>query len=74
MTKSWATFILWVIGLVVVLSWVWRKLNPAPVRPPNREPIVRVDIDDPGMETVHFDSSQPAYTNWWTFDPRELTR
>lgn len=74
MTKSWATFILWAIGLVVVLSWVWRKMNPAPVRPPIREPIVSVQIDDPGMEYAPAFKPEPAYSNWWTFDPRELTR
>ncbi len=65
--KSWLTFALWAIGLVVVLSWLWRKLNPAPVRPPDREPVISVTIDDPGMELGDW-ANPGANKEAWTWD------
>jgi len=60
--KSWVVLILWCIGLVVVLSWIWRKLNPSPVLPPvTKDGVVSVTIDDPGMEFA-------PETSLWNWD------
>lgn len=59
MTKRWIMYILAAFGLVVVAMWAYRKLTSKQISSDNT--VVRVDIDDPGMEPVHFDSSQPAW-------------
>jgi hypothetical protein len=56
--KQWILYILATIGMVVTALWAYDRLT----KKSEPRQFVKVDIDDPGMEPLHFDSSKPDWS------------